>query len=258
MNITVTNYIETLCFWLVFTRWLAISFQLPLFDNDSIPVIVKILFNLVISYAFYPLVKANVIQDIHYFGQDNFWTLTVFYTVIGLVIGYLVKAIMNLFVAAGSIITQQIGFQAVSYFDPNFGTQVGPFEKIIQWTLLIIILTSGALFPMFRGVFHSFGTVQASNLGSLTESPEFFFHVFKGIFLSALLLASPLIFINMLIMAILGVVSRTVPQMNIIMVSFVINIGLGLLVFVTSSGEFFHVAFKLYTEKLGEWFQFIV
>jgi flagellar biosynthetic protein FliR len=72
------------------------------------------------------------------------------------------------------------------------------------------------------------------------------------------MLATPLIFTNMLIMTVLGIIARTVPQLNVIMVSFAVNIGLGLLVFAATSDEFFNVAFKLYTDKLGEWFQFII
>ncbi len=43
--------------------------------------------------------------------------------------------------------------------------------------------------------------------------------------------------------------------MNILMVSFVVNIGIGLLVFFAISEEFFHVAYTMYVERLGEWFQ---
>ena len=81
---------------------------------------------------------------------------------------------------------------------------------------------------------------------------------FKSLFLAALLLSTPLIFTNILIMAILGVIARTVPQMNVLMVSFVVNIGLGLLVFIATSDEFFQVAYKIYTDKLGSWFQFVI
>jgi flagellar biosynthetic protein FliR len=42
------------------------------------------------------------------------------------------------------------------------------------------------------------------------------------------------------------------------MVSFVVNIGLGLLVFASSSEEFFQMAFKMYTDQLGQWFQFVI
>ena len=51
--------------------------------------------------------------------------------------------------------------------------------------------------------------------------------------------------------------SRMVPQMNIIMVSFVVTIGIGMLVFISSSDEYFQVAYKLYVDQLGEWFNFI-
>ena len=66
-----------------------------------------------------------------------------------------------------------------------------------------------------------------------------------------------LIFINLIINAVMGIVSRAVPQMNVIAVSFAVNIGLGLLVFVVGSDEFFATCFRIYTDRLGDWFQFI-
>jgi flagellar biosynthesis protein FliR len=257
INVTISDYTQVVCFWLIFTRWLAVTMQLPIFDNTSIPVVVKVLFTLLISYAFYPYLAPVVMKDIAYMGIENFWVLTIFYAIISLAIGMIVKTLMNIFIASGSIITQQVGFAAVRYFDPMSASQVGPFEKLIQWTILVMIISSGALVPMFKGIFSSFSAIHIYDLGNFSQSPVFFLKLFKEIFLSSLLLASPIIFTNLLIMTVLGVIARTVPQMNIIMVSFVVNIGLGLLVFAASSGEFFHMAFKIYTEKLGLWFQFV-
>ena len=258
INISVVDIQALTCFWLVFTRWLLILIQLPIFDNSGIPNTVKVLFSIIISYCFFPLVSGEVYKDIQYLGVENFWALTIFYAVVSLLIGFIVKVLMDLFTASGSIITQQIGFGAVAYFDPQSGSRIGPFESLIKWTMLIMIISSGALLPMFKGVFNSFFSVHAYDIGKMVRSPEFFIHIFKGLFLSSLLLASPLIFTNMLITSILGIVARTVPQMNVIMVSFVVNIGLGLTVFAASSTEFFNVAFRLYTEKLGDWFQFLI
>jgi len=245
-------------FWLAFSRCLAIIFQLPIFDGMSIPAVVKAMTTLMITYAFFPFIQGEVLKDIAYLGVDNFWALTAFYTVTGLILGYLVKSLMNMFISAGSIITQQVGFAAVRYFDPSSGTQIGPFETLIQWTMLIIVVTSGALLPMFQGVFNSFFSIHIYDLGKMVHSTVFFTDLFKNIFLSALMLASPLIFTNLLIMSVLGIIARTVPQMNIIMVSFVVNIGLGLLIFAVSSEEFFQVGFKAYTKHLGHWFQFTI
>ena len=257
LNIQITDMTVIVAFWLAFSRWLAVIFQLPLFENVAIPVMVKVLTTLMITFAFFPLIQDQIMMDIKYVGVDSFWYLTIFETIIGLAIGFFVKSIMSIFVSAGAIITQQIGFNALHYFDPSAGGQVGPFERLIEWTVLMMVLTSGALIPMFKGVVHSFSSVHVYNLGKMAHSPEFFITMFKAFFISALMLSTPMIFINLVINAVMGIVSRAVPQMNVIAVSFAVNIGLGLLVFLAGSDEFFQTCFKIYTEKLGQWFQFM-
>ena len=163
--------------------------QLPLFDQVAIPVNVKVLASLVITYAFFPLISADLLKDIQYMGEGAFWSLTIFNVIVGLVIGYFVKSIMTIFMNAGHMITQQVGFTALNYFDPNAQTQVGPFEKLIEWTLLMMIFTSGALLPMFKGILSSFSTIHIYSLGKFAQSPEFFMQMFKSFFLISLMLS---------------------------------------------------------------------
>ncbi len=257
MSIQITDLNMIVAFWLAFSRWLAVIMQLPLFDQVAIPVNVKVLASMVITYAFFPLIQDQILSDIAYMGGSAFWSLTIFNVIVGLVIGYFVKSIMTIFLNAGHLITQQVGFTALNYFDPNAQTQVGPFEKLIEWTLLMMIFTSGALLPMFKGVLASFSTIHIYSLGKFAHSPEYFMGFFKSIFLISLMLSTPMIFLNVLLNAIMGIISKAVPQMNVITVSFAVNIGIGLLVFLVGSDEFFQTCFKIYTEKLGEWFQFI-
>lgn len=257
MNFTIADHTAFLAFWLSFSRWTAVLFQLPLFDNVAVPNLVKVLASFVISFAFFPDLRGTLVAEINMVGVDNIWILMMFHTTTGLIIGFLVKSIMTLFVSAGSILTQQIGFASVSYFDPTQGQQIGPFERLIEWTLLILILTSGALVPMFKGVFQSFYSVNFLNADKMLKTPEYFVLFFKSAFSASILLAGPLIFANLLMNLVMGIVARTVPQMNVLMVSFVVNIGLGLLLFLGISEEFFQVSFDLYVEKLGHWFQFL-
>lgn len=258
IDISIVDYPVLIAFWLCFTRWMAILMQLPIFDNTSIPVIVKILSSLLITYAFFPVVEASMVKEVLAIGIDHFWYLTIFNTIVGLLIGFLVKTIMTLFIAAGSIMTQQMGFTSVSYFDPTFESQVGPFEKIIQWTILIMIISTGALIPMFKGVLNSFFSISAQNIGHFASIHIFYHDFFKGVFQAAFLLATPILFTNLLLNMVMGIVARTIPQMNILMVSFVVNIGIGLIVFYAISDEFFNVAYKMYVERLGTWFQFVI
>jgi flagellar biosynthetic protein FliR len=257
MNITIADQTVLLAFWLGFSRWIAVLFQLPLFDNVAVPNIVKVLVSFLVSYAFFPELRGTLVAEIQVAGVENIWLLMMFHTCTGLIIGFLVKSIMSLFVATGSILTQQIGFASVSYFDPTQGQQVGPFERLLEWTLLILVLSSGALVPMFKGVFQSFFSVNFLNADKMLKSPEYFVLFFKSAFSASILLAGPLIFANLLMNLVMGIVARTVPQMNVLMVSFVVNIGLGLLLFLGIAEEFFQVSFDLYVEKLGEWYQFL-
>ncbi|MCT4642823.1 MAG: flagellar biosynthetic protein FliR [Bacteriovoracaceae bacterium] len=258
ISVSITDYPSIVAFWLCFARWVAVVFQLPVFDNTVVPGIVKILSSLLITYVFFPITQAPMLKEIGAIGIDNFWYLTIFHTVVGLCIGFLVKSIIHLFSASGSLMTQQIGFAAVSYFDPTAGGRVGPFEKIIQWTIIIMIISSGALLPMFKGVLNSFFTISALSLGKMSSVHIFYTDFFKGVFSAAFLLATPILFTNLLLNLVMGIVARTIPQMNILMVSFVVNIGIGLVVFFAISEEFFQVAYKMYVDKLGAWFQFVI
>ncbi len=257
INIEIIDMKVLIAFWLAFSRWSAIVMQMPLFDNSTIPVVLKILTTLLFTYAFFPMVEASILTDINYMGVDSFWSLTAFYTLVGVVLGFFVKAIMSIFLGAGSVITQQIGFSAIRYFDTTAKAQIGPFEKLISWTVLIMVVKSGALLPMFKGVVHSFETIHIYDFTRLSGSSAFYVNFFKNMFHSTLLLASPLIFSNVLIMAVLGIIAKTIPQMNVLTVSFVVNIGLGLIIFSATSDEFFNIAYRIYVERLGEWFQFI-
>lgn len=257
MNITIGDQVSFLAFWLSFSRWLAVLFQLPLFDNVAVPGLVKVLSSFMISFAFFPSLQGTLVAEINMVGVDNIWFLMMFHTCTGLIIGFLVKCIMSLFVATGSILTQQIGFASVSYFDPTQGQQIGPFERLVEWTMIILVLSSGALVPMFKGVFQSFFSVNFLNADKMLKTPEYFVLFFKSAFSASILLAGPLIFANLLMNLVMGIVARTVPQMNVLMVSFVVNIGLGLLLFLGIAEEFFQVSYDLYVEKLGEWFQFL-
>lgn len=257
ISVSITDYSVVIAFWLAFTRWVTILMQIPIFDNAAVPNLVKILTSLVVTFAFFPFMQQSMISEVMRVGIENFWFLTIFNAVIGLIIGFLVKSIMNIFVATGSVMSQQIGFGSVSYFDPTVQSRVGPIEKLIHWTVLIMIISTGALMPMFKGVLNSFFTITMENLGNMSQVHVFYQDFFKGVFEAAFLLATPIIFTNLILNLVMGIVARTIPQMNIIMVSFVVNIGIGLLIFFAISEEFFHVAYSMYIEKLGDWFKFI-
>ena len=257
MVISLDNIHLFSAFWLILSKWLAAIVQLPHFNESAIPMRVKILFSLVVSIAFSPVLLPIVQEDLLYVGVENFWFLQIFYLITGLLIGYGVKTIINIFQAAGAVISLQVGFSAASYFDPTTSSRSDPLEKLIRWTILVMVICSPSLAPMFKGLLTSFTTASLKNFGMNLFNIETVFSFFKGIILSAITLALPIIVTNTFINALLGVISRLVPQLNIIMISFVVNIAVGLFVFIGISTEFFEKAIYIYAEYLGIWFKMI-
>src|SRR5690606_28943313 len=151
MNVSLTDQVSFMAFWLSFSRWFGVLFQLPLFDNVSVPGIVKILATLLISFAFFPSVQGTLVAEIRMVGLENAWILMAFHTMTGFIIRFLVKSLLSLYIAAGSILTQQTGSATVTYVDPTPGQRIGPFERIIEWAMVILVLSSGALVPMIQG-----------------------------------------------------------------------------------------------------------
>ena len=257
IGIQIYDQISLIAFWLVFIRVSAIILQFPLFDYFRLPGQIKVLSTLVISYALYYPVKKYVVADISHWGTDNLIALSLYYTLVGVVIGFFIKSILGFANAAGSIMSQQMGFGAMRYFDPSSNQQVGPVEKLIGICLVLLLISTGALIPMFKGVvisFEHFNTFQAQKL---LVGHEYYSKFFKRIFQISILLASPLIFSNLLLYLVLGIVARLVPQMNVLMVSFVLNIGVGLFVFWIISQEMFQSAYNQYVHSLGVWFKYI-
>ena len=247
-----------MAFWLSFTRWSAVLIQMPIFNCVGIPGIVKILMSVLVTYAFFPYLKSEMIKDINFVGEQSFWILTVFNAVVGLTIGYFVQMMLHIFSSACSIISQHIGFASIRYFDPTSQQTAGPIEILINWTLLIMIVSSGALLPMFKGVFASFHSIHISDLGAFSNVGVYFLNYFKSVFLLSLVLASPIIFTNLLVNSVLGIIARFVPQMNVLILSFAVQIGLGLAVFFITHDEFFESGYQMYVDKLADWYKLLL
>ncbi|MEK6625742.1 MAG: flagellar biosynthetic protein FliR [Bdellovibrionota bacterium] len=257
INFQIVDLELLIAFWLCFIRWSTVLLQIPLFDDTSVPVVLKVLFSLIVSYCFFANVQNTVLADVQYFGVNNIVFLTIGEALVGLALGFLVNSFLTIFHSAGTLMAQQIGFGAIRYFDPNMGGQTGPLEKMISWTILIMIITSGALLPIFKGIYTSFFNIHISTFFSAPKNPEILIHIFKSLFAASLFLATPILITNLVTVVVMGIISRSVPQMNILIVSFIINIVLGLLVIINTSHEFFNVGFKLYTDFLGTWFQLV-
>jgi flagellar biosynthesis protein FliR len=218
----------------------------PILGHSSIPPLVKIPLSLMLGYFVFPYVNAQgLVLDP---GLLPLLTLAVREFLFGLVIGFLFQIIFIGIEFGGGLIGYQIGFAMVNIVDPTTSANVpiiGQFKVIIA-TLIFLMINGHHV--MLQALFDSFKLVP---LGHITLTPAVMTEVvrFAGAAFSVGIKISAPVIVTLFITDIcLGIIARTMPQMNVLVVGFQVKIGVGLLVLAVSLPVFNYVFTQLFSK----------
>jgi flagellar biosynthetic protein FliR len=164
---------------------------------------------------------------------------------VGVVLG-LVFAIVFLGVRlAGSIVGYQIGFAMVNVVDPNSETPASILGE--YWFLIatLLFLTINGHHIIIAGLFDSFRLIPLGMVTIPTDVGEWFIKYSSFAFVLAVKFAAPVIITVFLAEVAMGIIARTMPQMNIFIVGFPMKIMTGLFLIGLSLPVFSYVLQKV-------------
>jgi flagellar biosynthetic protein FliR len=198
---------------LLLLRVSGLIFSSPVFGRKNIPAMAKIGYCACIAYLLFTTVKSSQSLD---YNNDVliFILLCVKELLFGLALGYVLNAFFTLVFTAGQMIDMQMGFGLVNVFDPQSNLNipmVGNFLNIIM--LLVFFAVDGH----HRLIQILSMTVERIPVGSVVFSPGIALvavEVFIQTFALAVSVALPVIASGLLGEALMGVVIRSVPQIN--------------------------------------------
>src|SRR5690554_1867194 len=179
------------------------------------PNLVKIGFSLVFAYTLYltmPLASPLVYESIL-----ELLVLVIKEVAFGLALGFVVNLIFLSFQMAGQMVDFQIGFSMVSYYDSLSTTRVSIFGNIYQWLGLILFFVINGHHIMLYSFAQSFDLIPLAGLELASLDLKVVVNIFTKSFLTAFQIAIPIIFVILMTDAVIGLISRTVPQINILM-----------------------------------------
>ena len=210
INDWITNWDYLL---LLFLRVSGLIFSSPIFGRRNVPAIAKIGYCACIAYLLFKSVQVS--QPVEY-NNDAFIfvLLCVKELLFGLALGFVLNAFFTLVFTAGQLIDTQMGFGLVNVFDPQSNLSipmVGNFLNIIM--LLVFFAVNGH----YRLIQILYMTVVRIPVGSVVFSPKIALvavELFVQTFSLAVSVALPVIVSGLLTDALLGVVIRSVPQIN--------------------------------------------
>jgi len=227
MDIFNLNYAEFERFLFVFFRVGALILFVPVLGSRQVPTSMKIGFILFLSILIFPLVQGRPLPEPR--GVLELSTFLIADVTIGLGIAYVARLIFAAVQVAGTVVDFQMGFGVVNVIDPQTDTQVSVTAQFHNILAVLIFLVTDAHHFIIQAIVESFFILIPSEIDFSTITPEYMLHLFSGTFTTAVKIAAPIMAILFFLSVGLGLVARTVPQMNVFIVGFPLQIGVGLL-----------------------------
>ena len=251
MGIFDLNPTEYQKFLFVLLRVGAMIMYIPILGSAQVPARIKIGLILFISIAVFPIVRDTPMHDptgLFELVISLFSEIT-----IGLAVAYSARLLFTAVQIAGTIVDFQMGFGVVNVIDPQTETQVSVTAQFQNILTILFFLALDAHHIILGAIVESFFIINPSQINFSTFTPEIMLILFKATFITAVKIAAPIMAILFFISVGLGLVARTVPQMNVFIVGFPLQIGVGLLM-VGLSMSFFSILVQGEIEQLPERF----
>lgn len=213
---------QAVLFLLIATRLSAMMAVAPVFGSRSIPVRLKAGLVVLISYIALPLVAAqggraptDVIEVIVLAGKE---------ALIGLAFGLVAQFLFAAVQTAGAFIDINAGFAIAQAIDPTSNSSISILSRWYNLVAIAAFLAMGGHQLLVAGVVRSFALAPPlahPNMGAVVSGV---LSQADDILLVVVQVAAPIIGALLITDVTLGIISRSVPQMNVFIVGLPLKI----------------------------------
>ena len=210
---------------IVFARVLGFIRLAPVFNRKEINTIVKLSFALLLTGIF--------VMTLHIGPPpaDNSLLVSILLNfVVGAMIGYMAQLITIAIDCGAEMINMQMGLSSATALDPTTSAQVSILTKMISLMGILIFINLGGVYWLFKALLRSFEIfpIYATHV-PLPEliKMDLLIKMSSNTLYMGLQIASPILLATLAQDIILGVISRTAPQVNVFQLSFLFKPVLG-------------------------------
>ena len=212
---------------LVFARISGIFITAPIFNNSALPARFKVIFSFFVALLVMPLLVQNQV-----FTIPNALLPYFFDAFVEVLIGLCLGIIMNIFFAtiqvAGQMIDTQVGFGIVNVLDPQTGTQIPLIGNFVQLIFILVFLATDMHHLFLNAVIDSFDIVKLNQAVLQPSMGLFVLQLIVDMFEMAFKIAAPLIMATVLIDVSMGMLARTMPQLNVFVLGIPLKLAVGI------------------------------
>jgi flagellar biosynthetic protein FliR len=245
-------------FFFVLVRVTGLLFFLPVFGDRVIPANIKILFGLGFAWMVFPLLWAQGMRaDMAVVNAPGrlIWA-TACDAGFGIMLGFVARWIFDAVQTAGHFAGTTIGFSIASVLDPHTESHTIALAEMHYMLAALLFLAMNGHHIYLSATLQSFKVVPIGTvnlLGQGDSAIQYIIRMSAEVLSLAVKLSAPVVVVILLINLTFGIMSRAVPQMNVMAVSFTANIIIGVMIALISMPGFVNMvggAFDAYTPEL--------
>ncbi|MBW3113856.1 MULTISPECIES: flagellar biosynthetic protein FliR [Bacillaceae] len=229
---------------LVFVRVSAFFVTMPLFSYRNIPAQHRIAFSVVLSWVMYYTIDSKAFEI-----NGQYFLLIMKEAMVGLLIGFVAYMIVSAIQIAGGFIDFQMGFAIANVIDPQTGAQSPLTGQYLYTFALLLLLALNGHHLLLDGIFYSYQLIPIDRpwipFGN-ENLADYVISAFNSMFVIAFQMSVPVVATLFLVDVALGIVARTVPQLNVFVVGFPIKIAVAFIVLFIVMGVTFAVVQQLF------------
>jgi len=225
------NEPEILAFALVLLRISAFTFTWPLFSVYSVPGYLKVLFSLLISVVIFPVVNRSGLTA--QFSNDIAW-LAAKEVLTGLCLGFMTRLFFFAISAGGNLIATSSGLANGQLFNPALGANATTVEQFYAALATLLFLSLNGHHYFLTGLAQSFDAIPLSIDGieiafSRTGAGQMIGRfkdsglILQSVVEAGIKISAPVLIAMFMMNVVMGIISRAVPQVNVLMTSMSVN-----------------------------------
>lgn len=211
--------------FLVFARLTAFIYLVPFFSIRGTPGLVKIGFSVFLTALLLPGINMVVIPV----DLVQYSILVIKEVLVGLVLGYVSMLTFSAVRMAGELIDIQMGFSMATVFDPQNQTRITLMGQFLYLFQILLFLAVDGHHSLLLAISYSYSLIPVMVGGFKIAVVPAIVHLFIQVFSLGIRIAVPFMVVFLISDIALGIVAKTVPQLNIFILSFPVKTGIGLL-----------------------------
>lgn len=217
---------RTAAFILLFVRFSALFMAVPIFSHANIPMSVKAAMAFFFTVFFFGALPP---LQIH-LDAASLTVAILGEMLFGLTVGIILQLAYHVITFAGGQISFMMGFTLASAIDPQSGVSMPIIGQFLALISLMVLLSLDMHHWILLFASESIASVP---LGGFMVTPELFKYIMHGMlnmFVVGFMIAFPITALSMLADVIFGMLMKTMPQFNLLVIGMPIKIGVAFVV----------------------------